>query len=141
MATKPGEHKTVQARILHYAQEIGWTYVPRAEAERRRSFDANGATPEEWARKASLYFGDLLHAQIRAFNPKYKEAEGALIGQFQRFHADIYGNRDFLQALRNQHKFFCAEEIRVEMDTVVWANGFDLAPEFLYARAKAHASG
>jgi type I restriction enzyme R subunit len=26
----PGEHKTVQARILAYAQEIGWTYVPRA---------------------------------------------------------------------------------------------------------------
>ncbi len=24
-----GEHKTVQARILKYAQEIGWTYVPR----------------------------------------------------------------------------------------------------------------
>ena len=28
MAT-PGEHKTVQARILAYAQEIGWTYVQR----------------------------------------------------------------------------------------------------------------
>ncbi len=25
----PGEYKTVQARILAYAQEIGWTYVPR----------------------------------------------------------------------------------------------------------------
>jgi len=24
MAAKPGEHKTVQARILAYAQEIGW---------------------------------------------------------------------------------------------------------------------
>ena len=30
--------------------------------------------------------------------------------------------------------------IRVEMNTVVWANGFELAPEFLYARAKEHAS-
>ena len=56
----PGEHKTVQARILHYAQEIGWTYVPRAEAERRRGFDPSGATPEERARKASLFFGDLI---------------------------------------------------------------------------------
>ncbi len=28
----PNEHKTVQARILAYAQEIGWRYVPRAEA-------------------------------------------------------------------------------------------------------------
>ena len=32
----PGEHKPVQARILAYAQEIGWRYVPRAEAEARR---------------------------------------------------------------------------------------------------------
>ena len=24
----PTEYKTVQARILEYAQEIGWTYVP-----------------------------------------------------------------------------------------------------------------
>jgi len=31
----PGEHKTVQARILAYAQEIGWTFVLRAEAEAR----------------------------------------------------------------------------------------------------------
>ena len=65
----PGEHKTVQARILHYAQEIGWTYVLRDEAERRRGFDPDGATPEERARKASLFFGDLidwlLTAQIR----------------------------------------------------------------------------
>ena len=28
----PGEHKTAQARILAYAQEIEWTYVARAEA-------------------------------------------------------------------------------------------------------------
>ena len=42
----PGEHKTVQARILKYAQEIGWTFVLRDEALR--------------ARKASFYFGDSL---------------------------------------------------------------------------------
>src|SRR3989338_3630129 len=137
----PTEHKTVQARILRYAQEIGWTYVPRAEAERQRGFDPAGPTPEERARKASLFFGDLLHAQIRAFNPKYKDAEGALIGQFQRFHADIYGNRDFLQALRNQHKFFCAEENR-ELDLTLidygdldrpreqWRNVYEVTEEF-----------
>jgi type I restriction enzyme R subunit len=137
----PGEHKTVQARILKYAQEIGWTYVPRAEAERRRGFDPDGATPQDRARKASLFFGDLLHAQVRAFNPKYKEAEGALVGEFQRFHADIYGNRDLLQALRNQHKFFCAEESR-ELDLILidygdlgrpreqWRNVYEVTEEF-----------
>jgi type I restriction enzyme R subunit len=38
----PSEHKTVQARILKYAQEIGWRYVPRAEAERRRGLTEGG---------------------------------------------------------------------------------------------------
>ena len=35
----PGEHKTVQARILEYAEPIGWTVVSREEAEQRRGFD------------------------------------------------------------------------------------------------------
>lgn len=111
----PGEHKTVQARILHYAQDIGWRFVPRVEAEARRGFDKDGLTPEDCARPASLFFGDLLHAQVQTFNPKYKEAEGALIGEFQRLNAAITGNRDFLAYLRNQGKFFCAEENR-ELD-------------------------
>jgi len=110
--SKPGEHKTVQVRILAYAQEIGWAFVPQSESEQRRGFDHDGITPQERAHSASLYFGDLLHEQVLAFNPKYKEAEGALIGEFQRFHADIYGNQDFLVCLRNQYKFFCAEEDR-----------------------------
>jgi len=111
----PGEHKTVQARILAYAQDIGWTYVPREEAERRRGFDPDGATPEDRARLASLYFEDLLHNQVLAFNPKYKEAEGALVGELRRLNADITGNRDFLTYLRNQGKFFCVEDNR-ELD-------------------------
>lgn len=137
----PGEHKTVQARILAYAQEIGWTYVPREEAERRRGFDSDAATPDEQARHASLFFGDLLHATVRTFNPKYKEAEGALIGEFQRLHADIYGNRDFLTYLRNQGKFFCAEENR-ELDLTLidyddldhpsaqWRNRYEVTEEY-----------
>ena len=42
MATT-GEHKTVQARILKCAQEIGWTFVPRAQAEWQRRYDPDGA--------------------------------------------------------------------------------------------------
>jgi len=41
----PGEHKTVQAWIFAYAQEIGWTIVSRVEAERRRVFDL-ASSPE-----------------------------------------------------------------------------------------------
>ena len=125
----PSEHKTVQARILAYAQEIGWTLVLRAEAERRRGFEptspsglrgssSDATTAEERARRASLYFGDLLHGQLRAFNPLYQEPEGASIGQWQRLPCSIKGNRDFLTILRNQSKFFCAEENR-ELDLMV----------------------
>lgn len=45
--------------------------------------------------------------------------------------------RPIVAALRDQAAF---SAIRVELDTVVWANGFDLAPEYLYAHAKAHVS-
>lgn len=31
----PGEHKTVQARILAYAEAIGWTIVSREEQPRK----------------------------------------------------------------------------------------------------------
>ena len=40
--SKPTEHKSVQARILKYAEEIGWSVVSRSEAEERREFDASG---------------------------------------------------------------------------------------------------
>jgi hypothetical protein len=45
--------------------------------------------------------------------------------------------RPIVAALRDREKFAA---IRVAMDTVVWDNGFDLAPEFLYAQLKARAS-
>jgi len=112
---KPGEYKTVQARILQYAHDVGWSYVSRPGAEDRRRFDKDASTPEERARKASLFFDDLLYAKIREFNPLYKEAEGALVGELRRLPADVYGNRDFLNQLRNQGKFFYAQENR-ELD-------------------------
>jgi type I restriction enzyme R subunit len=113
----PGEHKTVQARILAYAKEVGWSVVPREEAERRRGFNAE-ATGSERARGASLYFEDLLDAEVRRFNPRYTEAAGALPGKLHFLHTDIYGNRDFLHYLRNQGKFFDHEEDR-ERDLVL----------------------
>ena len=108
--SKPGEHKTVQARILAYAQEIGWTIVPREEAEQRRG----GAA----IRNSSLFFDDLLDAKVREFNPRYAEAEGALLGQFRRLPSSIYGNREFVEHLRNRGKFFDHEEKR-ERDLIL----------------------
>ncbi|OJW85605.1 HsdR family type I site-specific deoxyribonuclease [Thiobacillus sp. 65-1402] len=113
----PGEHKTVQARILGYAEAIGWTFVPREEAEQRRGFDPD-VPPADRARNRSLFFDDLLDAKVREFNPRYAEAEGALLGQFRHLHTDIYGNREFVEHLRNRGKFFDHEEKR-ERDLIL----------------------
>lgn len=86
----PGEHKTVQARILEYAEAIGWTFVSREEAEKRRGFDPE-VPPADRAKNRSLFFDDLLDAKLREFNPRYAEAEGALLGQFRHLHTDIHG--------------------------------------------------
>ncbi len=59
-----------------------------------------------------------MHTQVLAFNPKYKDAEGALICEWMRLRADIAGNREFLAFLRNQGKFSSAEENR-ELDLTV----------------------
>lgn len=36
-AHTPGERKSVQARILEYAETIDWTFVPHEKAEERRA--------------------------------------------------------------------------------------------------------
>jgi type I restriction enzyme R subunit len=115
---KPGEHKTVQARILQYAQEIGWSFVARTEAEKRRGFDSSAISPADKAHNASLFFDDLLDQKVREFNPLYNEAPGALVGQLLRLQANIHGNREFLTSLRNGGKFFYAPENR-ELDLIL----------------------
>ena len=117
LMSKPTEHKTVQARILAYAQEIGWTFVSREESERRRSFDPS-VPPAERAKNRTLFFDDLLDAKVREFNPRYAEARGALLGQFRHLHNDIYGNREFVEHLRNRGKFLDHEEKR-ERDLIL----------------------
>ncbi|GMQ83994.1 MAG: HsdR family type I site-specific deoxyribonuclease [Gammaproteobacteria bacterium] len=133
---KPSEHKTVQARILKYAKEIGWTVVPREEAEVRRGFDPE-AVPRDRAKGVSLFFDDLLDAKVREFNSRYTEAEGALLGKFRHIHTDIYGNREFVEHLRNHGKFFDHEENRerdlvlIDYDTPL-NNVFEVTEEFAF---------
>ncbi|BDQ04858.1 MAG: type I deoxyribonuclease HsdR [Candidatus Dojkabacteria bacterium] len=108
----PTEHKTVQSRILQYAQEIGWIYVDRSEAEKRRGFNNESNNIQLRCRTASLYFEDLLFAKVKEFNPKYSENKASLIKTFTSIKPDIYGNRDFLKYLRNEGIYYCKEENR-----------------------------
>lgn len=112
-----GEYKTVQTRILEYAEAIGWRFVSREDAERRRGFDPDVPSTER-AKNCSLFFDDVLDAKIREFNPRYAEAEGAMLGRFRLLHPDIYGNRDFVDALRNMSTYFDHEENR-ERDLIL----------------------
>ena len=109
----PSEHKTVQARILKYAEAIGWTFVPREQAEQRR-----GGTPACALQGLSLFFDALLDAKVREFNPRYAEAEDTLLGQFRHLHINIYGNQEFVEYLRNRGKFLDHEESR-ERDLIL----------------------
>jgi len=111
----PGEHKTDQARILEYAEATGWTIVSREEAEQRRGLKESGlssplgsSNDAGWKTRAplSLFFDDLLDAKLREFNPCDTDAEGVLLGQFRHLRTDIYGNRDFVEHLRNRGTFF-----------------------------------
>jgi type I restriction enzyme R subunit len=113
----PGEHKTVQARILEYAEAVGWTFVPREEAERRRGFDPDVPLKDR-AKGRTPFFDDLLDTRVREFNPRYTDAEGALLGSLRHLHSDIHGNREFIEHLRNRGKFFDHEEKR-ERDLVL----------------------
>ena len=89
----PRERKTVRGRILSYAPEIGWKFMPRPDAERRQGLMEGGFSNSPLRGKMKggqecppsvLCFVDLLHAKVREFNPKYKEADGTLTGVFQR---------------------------------------------------------
>ena len=134
---KPGEHKTVQARILKYADEVGWTFVPRGEAERRRGFDSSAKSPQEKARNASLFFDDLLYQKVKEFNPLYIEASGALVGQMSRLQSTIQGNRECLSWLRNEGKFFYPKENRELNLTLInygdpSQNAYEVTEEFYW---------
>jgi type I restriction enzyme R subunit len=96
--------------------------VSREEAEERRAGFPTRRDGENAGKNAraplSLFFDDLLDAKVREFNPRYAEAEGALLGQFRHLHTDIYGNREFVEHLRNRGKFFDHEEKR-ERDLIL----------------------
>lgn len=109
---RPSEHKSVQARILKYADEIGWSVVSRGDAEERRGFDATGVSPREKAKSASWFFVDTLFEKVKEFNPKFKDSKEELLRKLNLPLPTIQGNRDFLQHLQGERTFFSSEENR-----------------------------
>lgn len=134
---KPGEHKTVQARIIEYAGEVGWSFVTRSKAEQRRGFSNTSVKPEDRAKNASIYFNELLYQKVKEFNPQYTEPLTDLIQRFHQLKSDIYGNRDFLKFLRAEMTYFYKAENRdlnltiINYDDIT-KNVFEITEEFYY---------
>lgn len=109
---KPTEHKSVQVRILKYAEEIGWSVISRSKAEQRRGFDPNVASPREKAKNASRFFTELLFEKVKEFNPMFKDSKEELLRKLNLPLPTIQGNREFLQYLQGEKTFFSKEENR-----------------------------
>lgn len=95
---KPTEAKSVQERIIKYAVQVGWTYAPREESDKRRSADAKAlAGKGDESYKAQPHYLETLHAKLREFNP-WLPANYSLPGVAPK----IEGNRQILLMLRGQ---------------------------------------
>ncbi len=125
----PGEHKTVQSRILEYLNEIGWEIISRENSEEKRGF-SSGSEP-------TIYHIDTLYEKILEFNPKYSANKEEAVRYFSRLKPDIYGNKMHLEYLRNNGKFFCEDENR-ELDLILInyndlsKNKFEVTEEFYF---------
>jgi type I restriction enzyme R subunit len=131
----PTEHKTVQARILDYAQDVGWTFVPRNEAEVRRGFDRSHVKPSEQAKAASPFFVETLYERTKALNPGFADSSAELARRLASLPTNIRGNREFLSALRGRMTYFEPQEVRERdlklIDFDYWvSNRFEVTEEY-----------
>ena len=97
----PSEYKTVKICILEYAQDIHWTIVPLAEAEQRSGFDPD-ASSKECSKGTLFFFDDLIDVKVWKFDLLYAEPKSAPINQFRHLYTNVYGNREFIDYLRNR---------------------------------------
>ena len=87
---KPGEHKTVQARLLRYAQEDCWIFVSRAEARNRRGF-APHPNPLPHDKKLGDYVivHELLHFSAPNHGKLWKRLMRAHLGDSEALEARL----------------------------------------------------
>jgi len=119
---KPTEAKSVQERIIKYAVEAGWQFVPRAESDLRRG--------DEMSYKSQPYYPEVLMAKLKEFNPWLLEDYNFFLPI-----PKIEGNREMLLALRGQRTAYDEDEAR-ERNVVVIdfahpeKNVFEVTDEF-----------
>jgi type I restriction enzyme R subunit len=125
---QPTEQKSVQNRIIKYAQEIGWRCVAREESDARRGVGENY--------KSGPYYHDLLDFKLHELNSWLPENYKLPIFSF-----NINGNREMLLFLRGQSTAYDENEKR-ERNVVVIdfenpdKNVFEVTDEFTFSNGR-----
>ena len=96
------ERTAVQQPMLKYAQDIGWDYITSDEAVQLRGGIG------------SMFFSDLLKAQLCKLNPNIVDEERAseILRRLNLLRSTIEGNRDALSWFRGEQSVFVSEEKR-----------------------------
>ena len=97
------ERSTVQEPLLKYADEIGWTRVPRSEAMRLRGGDT-----------AARYFTDVLQAQLLKLNKGIIDDSNCddVMRQLGLLKSTLEGNQTALSWMRGEQSTFVPSENR-----------------------------
>ena len=74
-----------------------------------------------------LWITKAIYCQDYKIDLRFNNGKGGIIDLRDTILQD---KRPIFQELRDFERF---KQFKVDMDTVVWENGLDLAPEFLYA--------
>ncbi len=125
---RPTEAKSVQDRIVKYATEIGWQYVPREESDARRG--------DELTYKSQPYYTEVLMAKLRELNP-WLPADYKVPTIVPR----IEGNRDVLLFLRGQSTAYDPSERRERNVKVIdfdnpTSNVFEVTIEYSFSNSR-----
>lgn len=73
-----------------------------------------------------IYVKNAKYIKDYKLNVEFSDGKEGLVDLEKTILSD---NRQIFQELSNKEKF---SQIKIDMDTIVWSNGLDLAPEFLY---------
>ena len=131
------EHKSVQERILEYAQSIGWQILCKKETETFRNFDNSKTLPEEQAHSSSLFLKEVFTEKITGFNPKLTIIPEDLISQLSSLQPDIRGNKEFLDYLKGEKTFYSnIEECELNLTLIDFENPqnniYNVSEEYYY---------
>jgi len=128
MSLLSNERITVQNPFVRYAQDAGWTYLPREEALRLRHGDTG------------LVLDEVLTDQLQRLNPEVmnQERAQAVVGAISRLPPTIHGNFQAWEYLRGMKTVFVESERRERNVRVIdpdnsAANTFHVTEEYTFS--------